>query len=295
MLAMVACSSGADRPAERRSRDAAPRDALQDAPIALAPPSEVPSSTVIMLDHGDRAIVLGCFVVEKNVLSDDADLCRRQVIRDRSAMPLGGGLTRTLASDTVAECAPDPGDPPRHRRRAIGLDTVVERAPSDADEFASEFLVWPTSHAARFTVWNTRAQPDLSPVVAHVISASKKLAAPDGVGFELVAPPKLLGTLEAELDGDHRRDVVYSIALPSDYPFFKPHYLVAQLGARPETVIELKNTRLEALRAVAAKDLDGDGKDELLITSDYHEGDGAMIATFERGKLVPRGQWFCGL
>lgn len=304
VLSTLACGSkdekrppGEQRPGTGAATAAAPADASLKTTLSAAD-GEASGPIVVMYMEQDRAVILGCGNPDRaEGVIGDATKCMKEVVRDRTVAPLGGGPVRTLSAETTIDCVPTPDSDPIETRAAIGVDSLPAAGRHDPSNGPSpnEFMVWPANRVTEAKTWRKGAAVDMVAMTAKLASASAGLKSPSG-RYELREAPEVLGALDAELDGDGKPDTVYSVTLPSDdAPFFSPQYLVASLSSKGGELVVLTHDLLMILQAVAALDVDQDGRDEILYVTPYYEGGGAVLATFEEGKLTTKGSWWCGM
>lgn len=258
------------------------------APVAAGPPT-----TAVILDDYEAAAVLACSISGKLVGS--AWTCSQEMKGDLAVTSLDG-RQRKLGAPKTLKCDPTETGDVQAKRAGFRIDKSTSAAD---DKLLGQFLIWPASRARDAILWNTRPTVDIVGLTrrAAEISSSLTYRENDGdVPYVLSGAIEVRGALSADIDGDDKPDVIYSIALPSDMePFWQPRYLIASVSSRPGELLEVGASTYSEIQAVAAIDLDGDGADEVLVTEPYHEGSSSFVGRFKDGKIDSLGGWGCGL
>lgn len=168
------------------------------------------------------------------------------------------------------------------------------------DNLLSQFLIWPAARTRDAILWYPRPTVDVVALKRRAAELSKGLKWRSVEGIEtphvLDGDIEVRGALAADIDGDDKKDTIYSIALPSEMaPFWQPRYLLADVTSRPGRLLKVAESFYAEIEAVAAIDLNGDGPHEVLVTEPYHEGSGSFVGRFDGDKLKRLGGWGCGL
>lgn len=260
--------------------------------ICNAAPSAPGDTTVVLVNDFEGAAVLGCAVAGQLLASDQR--CSQAMAHDSSVQSLDGA-SRRLGGAKPIVCDPTGSGEVQGERAGFAIDDVAGEP-----TVLGQFLIWPPSRARDVVRWDTRPPADVTAVTRKAAELAKGLtySGPDGapVPYVLSGPIDLRGTLTADIDGDDKPDVVYSLALPSEDEFFwRPRYLIAAVSTRPGELLKLGESTSVEVEAVAAIDLNGDGADEVLVAEPYHEGNSVYVGRFANGTLEALGGWGCGL
>ncbi len=267
--------------------------AKPDPPSTPSPVAAKPPTTAVILDDLESAAVLACSIGDKLVGS--AWKCSQEMTGDLTATSLAGGQRR-LGKPKTLKCDPTETGDVQSKRAGFHLD---EATSPQSDNLMAPFLIWPASRARDAIAWTMRPRVDLTALTKSAAEHSRGLKYKTSEGeapYQFDGGIEVRGSLTADIDGDDKNDTIYSVALSSDNaPFWQPRFLLAELGSKPGTILKVGDSFYAEIQAVAAIDLNGDGRDEVLVTEPYHEGSGSFVGRFNGSSLDRLGSWGCGL
>lgn len=287
---------------------AAVRPVTAPAPIIETPRARVTEPTLLMLDAGDRAIVLACAHPTEGLVGPDR--CEGIVSGDRTSatgavhdtLHIGRGATWT-ACDTEDGAGGfafllDHGANGRgpERRSRMPFDVRAFRRGARTDLLGG-LMLWPASRRADYHTLapSTRGAPaiDLARAVALIApnGIEAAIGAPDGDVAQ--RPPRVVERWDVDLDGDGTLDVLFHVD-GAPRVDLAPRGLVASLSSQRGELALIAQTYLAAWWPMGTVDLDRDSRPEIVIAFEGPESTGIDVIASAGGAWARVGGLVCG-
>ncbi|MCH9686208.1 MAG: hypothetical protein K0V04_32545 [Deltaproteobacteria bacterium] len=243
----------------------------------------VPPETSAVFFHVEGALIpLACFDKDKGTVSGGTD-CLKLVPEGADVRVSGGDQAFNKKSGERAEprCMVGSG-----KKVALGADGL-----SGGAEFA--FGAWPPSALKMVKVVSgDSTSPAETDIDEDILAKIKKKVPVSGtLSAHQVA--------EVDVDGNDKKDVVYSVFVP--HPKMAERYkwsgaFLARDGSLDDLILLGKSrSKKDVFEVMGLLDIDGTGNSELWMRQIFEEGSGDAVLKLEGNTASPLAKWSCGI